>query len=90
MSRRLLSYDPESRVAQWYVSDPAEGKFWFETVQDCSPVVEDNKSRFNSIDERARWGEWTKVASIPMTVYQNLMKSGVARDDQAMKRWLNT
>lgn len=87
--RRLLSKNPETGIAQYYVSDPMEGKFRLETVQNVTPYLEAAKQQFNSTDERARWGEWTKVATVPLSVMQHLKKTGIADDAKKLKSWLN-
>jgi hypothetical protein len=88
--KRILSKDPLSGVTQWYVSDPLAGTFKFVTEQDCTPIVEDSKAQYNNTDERARWGEWAKVATIPLTILHSLKKQGIADDPVRMKRWLNS
>ena len=35
------------------------------------------------------WGDMTRVASIPLSLYFDLKKKGIADDPVAMKRWLN-
>ena len=87
--RRLISKNPDTGTEQWYVSDPMEGIFRLETVQNVTPYLEAAKASFNNTDERARWGEWTKVATIPLSVLQHLKQQGIADDPKKMKRWLN-
>ena len=87
--RRLISKTPDTGVEQWYVSDPMEGKFRIETVQNVTPYLEAAKASFNNTDERARWGEWQRVATIPLAVMSHLKKSGIADDPKRMKAWLN-
>ena len=87
--RRLISKNPDTGVEQWYVSDPMEGKFRLETVQTVTPYVEAAKRSFNNTDERARWGDWQKVATIPLSVLSDLKRRGIADEPAKMKRWLN-
>jgi hypothetical protein len=87
--KRLISKDPEFGISQYYVSDPMEGKFRFETVQDCTPILEGAKAQYNSTDERAKWGEWAKVATIPLSIFHNLKRTGVADDKRKFSRWIN-
>jgi hypothetical protein len=87
--RRLLSKNPESGIEQWYVSDPMEGKFRLETVQNVTPHLEEAKASYNSTDERARWGDWSRVARIPLSVFQDLTNRGIAGDPKRFKMWLN-
>lgn len=74
-----------------------EGGLIIQTVQDVSDIVEANKKEFNSYDERARWSGdpfGNKVASIPLTVIDDLNKLGIMRgfhvvDQKRFKAWLN-
>lgn len=74
-----------------------EGGIVIQTRQDVSDIVEQNKKEYNSFDERARWSDnlfGNKVASIPMTVIDDLNKAGIMRgfavlDDKRFALWLN-
>lgn len=71
-----------------------DGKYIIQTEQDVSAIVEQNKKEFNAVDERARWGEFTKVASIPDSVIVDLNNKGIMRghavlDQKAFLAFLN-
>jgi hypothetical protein len=71
-----------------------EGGLVIETVEDISSHLEANKAEYAAIDERARWGEWSKVASIPDSVIAELNRIKILRgyhviDMKRMKQWLN-
>jgi hypothetical protein len=74
-----------------------DGGIIIETRQDISAILEQNKKEYNSYDERARWSDHVfgnKVASIPMTVIDELNKQGIMRgfavlDEKRFKAWLN-
>ena len=74
-----------------------DGGLVIETRQDVSGIVESNKREFNSYDERAKWSDHifgNKVASIPLTVIDDLNKKGIMRgfhvlDQKAFTKWLN-
>jgi hypothetical protein len=85
--RRLISKHPDTGTEQWFVSNQ-EG-FRLETVQNVTPYLEAAKASYNSTDERARWGDWAKVMTIPTSLYFDLKKKGIADDPARMKRWLN-
>lgn len=55
--------------------------------QDVSSIVEANKAEFNEAPDR--WGEWTKVGSIPLSVYYELERKGILQDQKALAKWLN-
>jgi len=73
------------------------GGIIIETRQDVSGIIEQNKKEYNSFDERARWSDdmfGNKVASIPLTVIDDLNKQGIMRgfailDEKRFKAWLN-
>jgi hypothetical protein len=74
-----------------------DGGIIIETRQDISDILEQNKKEYNSFDEKARWSDeifGNKVASIPMTVIDDLNAKGIMRgfavlDEKRFKAWLN-
>ena len=82
---------------QTAVHADGEGGIIIQTRQDVSDIVEQNKKEYNSYDERARWSDQlfgNKVASIPMTVIDDLNKAGIMRgfavlDEKRFASWLN-
>ena len=82
---------------QTAVHADGEGGIIIQTRQDVSDIVEQNKKEYNSYDERARWSDQlfgNKVASIPMTVIDDLNKVGIMRgfailDEKRFASWLN-
>ena len=71
-----------------------DGSHFIETKQDISAILESNKAQFNAIDERAKWGEWTKIASLPNVVIDDLNKQGIMRgfavvDEKRFRIFLN-
>lgn len=74
-----------------------DGGLVIETRQDVGGIIEANKSEYNSHDERARWSNHmfgNKVASIPLTVIDDLNKKGIMRgfhilDEKRFRQWLN-
>ena len=84
-------------IRQTAVHADGEGGIVIQTRQDVSDIVEQNKKEYNSFDERARWSDnlfGNKVASIPMTVIDELNKQGIMRgfavqDEKRFRSWLN-
>lgn len=74
-----------------------DGGIIIETKQDISDILEQNKKEYNSYDERAKWSDHlfgNKVASIPLTVIDDLNKQGIMRgfavlDEKRFRAWLN-
>jgi hypothetical protein len=87
MSRIPFSESPELGIRRFFHYDDSDNCFYIETEQDMSPIIEANREAYNNAPDR--WGEWTRVASIPLSIYYDLKKKGIADDDEAMKRWLN-
>lgn len=70
--------------------DHATDDVIIEQVQDVDAVVERALQHRRRFDERTPWkGDMQLVASVPMVIYMDLMKRGIAQDDKAMNRWLN-
>lgn len=57
--------------------------------QDVTSIIEANKRSLNEVDKHKPYGEWSKVASIPLTVYHDLKQRGIVDDPARFKRWLN-
>jgi hypothetical protein len=84
-------------IRQTAVHADGEGGIVIQTRQDVSDIVEQNKKEYNSYDERARWSDQlfgNKVASIPLTVIDDLNKEGIMRgyavvDEKRFAVWLN-
>lgn len=88
--RALLDQDPVTRVKEVFHWDDLTQSFVVETLQDVEPVVEETKAQFAATDERARWkGDLHRVAQIPLSVWQDLEKKGITKDEKLLKRWLN-
>ena len=90
---KIFSQDLDTQTVQ-IAHDDGEGGLILETRQNVTPFLEQNKASYAQIDERARWGEFTKIASIPFAVIQELNKKGILKgfhivDQKAMKAWVN-
>lgn len=93
--KRLLDHDPFLGLTEVFHMDESEDKFWVETIQDETPLVEENKAVFNEFNRADdRWGEEiggrTRVASIPPIVQHKLMVEGIWADKDRLKKWLNS
>lgn len=87
MSKRIFDTDPVTGITRyWHMTD--KGEFVIETEQRIE-VDESNTRARNSTDRRTKWGDMSRVASIPLSVYYDLKRRGIADDPKAMKRWLN-
>ena len=84
--KRLFSRDEATGISKyWHVT--GEGEYVIETVQDSTKILEANKRSYNDVS--GKFGNHAKVASIPLSVYYELKKQGIADDPTALKKWLN-
>ena len=87
--KRLFNTDEEQGITRYFHFDDETGQATIQTQQDVTAIIEENKQEYAQVDERARWGEWTRVASIPMSIYFQLKAEGKLDDQEYMKKWLN-
>ncbi len=87
--KKLFDKDDALGITRIWHYDAEKDEATIETRQDVSQIIEENKQEYAQIDERARWGEWTRVASIPLSIYYKLKAEGKLEDEAYMKRWIN-
>lgn len=84
--KKLFDHDPTTGITKyWHVK--GNGEYVVETVQDVKQIANQNKRQYN--DSTGKFGEFSKVASIPLPVYYELKRRGIADDPKALKKWLN-
>jgi len=89
IEKRLFNTDEEQGITRYFHFDDETGQATIQTQQDVTAIIEENKQEYAQVDERARWGEWSRVASIPMSIYFQLKAEGKLDDQEYMKKWLN-
>lgn len=92
MPRQLDQYTDQGVEKTFFEGE--NGGFVKVQKADLTSTLESNKRSYAQTDERARWGDWSKVASIPLVVFHELNKQGICRgfhviDQKRMKAWLN-
>lgn len=87
--KRFFSKDDEQGITRYFHFDDETGQATIQTQQDVTAIIEENKQEYAQTDERARWGEWSRVASIPMSIYFQLKAEGKLDDQAYMKKWIN-
>ena len=88
MTKRIINDDSATTgIVTSFEYDADKDEAIIRKEQDVSAIIEANKQEFNSAPER--WGEWTKVGSIPLSVYYELERQGITQDQKAMAKWLN-
>jgi hypothetical protein len=90
---RNLSFDADAQIKTDFIYEQGDtlkdDKFVIATSQDVTKIIEANKRSSNVIDRHKRFGEWCKIASIPLSVYYDLKQQGIVDDPARFKRWLN-
>lgn len=86
MSGRLISSDPVTKRAEMFYTDP-DGGVVIASRQDVEPIIEANKVNYK--EQSGFKGDMKHVARIPLAVYEDLMKRGIADDPVKFKAWLN-
>lgn len=92
MISRILKEDPETDTVVVHHYDPVTKRVTIETRQEVGALRDANTRAYNLHSDYgpSRWkGDWHRVASIPTSIYFDLVKRGIADDPRAMKRWLN-
>jgi len=87
-NKKILSHDADTGITK-YFQDNLDGTYTIETDQDMSGILEANKNEYKETDKHTKYGEWSKVASIPLSIYYDLKAKGILDDPAAMKKWLN-
>lgn len=88
MDKKLLSHDDATGISKIFHADGDD--FVIQTQMHEAAVeniIETNKINFN--EASGPFGNGKIVASIPIHIYWDLKRKGIADDDAAMKRWLN-
>jgi hypothetical protein len=88
-----LGTDVYNGTVKTYYAD-GEGGLVIKSETDITPFIEQNKAQYNAIDNKAKWKDLTKIASIPYAVISMLNEKGIMRgfhitDQKALKAWLN-
>ncbi len=92
---RVLDFDNTTGITTNFHYEDAntgresDNKIVIEQTQDVTSIIESNRRQLNMVDKHAKYGEWSKIASIPLSIYYELKKKGIVDDPKKMKKWLN-
>jgi hypothetical protein len=89
MYKRLLDVNPYLGITEYFYYDDDTGECRIEQVQDTTQIIEQNLAQRNLTDKHTRWGEWSKVATIPISIWADLNQKGIVKDKASFKKWLN-
>lgn len=88
MRRRITRADPLGRYEHNLWRSDDGNTLIAETRQDIDPILEENLQLRNQRSGFKGDG-FHHVASIPLVVYERLLKEGIAQDEDRFKAWLN-
>lgn len=86
--KTVVHTDAATKLQQRLIED-GEGNLTLHTAQDITDIVEANKASLNANDKHQKWGEFTRVASIPLSIYYSPEFQKISKDPVALKKWLN-
>ena len=84
----MLSLNPETGIREDWHQD-ADGNVVIQRVQDVQDIVDVAQRRFNDQKASTPYGEFAKVASIPLSILEQLRRDGTLADPERFKKWLN-
>ena len=76
--KQLISADA-SALKKTEAAADGEGGLIIRTTQDVTDIVEQNKAQYNAASVHDKWGDLTKVASLPFTIVDKLNRRGIMR-----------
>jgi len=85
--RKVIDHDPNTGISHVLYHDESDGVAHYVAEQSVDTLLDFNRKQANEAGKR--FGEWAKVASLPLTLFQDLKKKGILDDAKAFKRWLN-
>ncbi|HEX7019010.1 MAG TPA: hypothetical protein VF159_03300 [Gemmatimonadaceae bacterium] len=92
MQSRLFDRDEELGLTRIFHYDEADDVFHIETIQDVTDLVEINKALNNDAPDTWR-GDLHRVASIPLSLYCELVEKGIIEENDPkqtkLRAWLN-
>ena len=91
--KHLISADA-SALKKTEAAFDGEGGLIIRTAQDVTAIVEQNKAQYNAGSVHDKWGDMTKVASLPFTIIDTLNRKGIMRgfaviDEKEFRIFLN-
>ncbi len=87
MAKMYLDFDPISGIRHWTDTDEETGETRYGYDQEVAAILDYNKHEYN--EAPTRWGEWTWVGSIPLSLFYQWQQEGILDDQKEMKKRLN-
>lgn len=87
-TKTVVHANEEAKITQKLIED-GEGNLVLHTQQDVTALIDENRNLFNQTEKSTKWGEMTRVASIPLSIYYSPEFQKISRDQNALRKWLN-
>lgn len=89
MTTAHIDYDAQCAVNQTIEFNP-DGSFTIGTEQDIEPILKKASDLRKGFSERAGWqGDQHHVAIIPKVILDDMFRSGMINDPEAIRAWCN-
>ena len=85
--KQYLDYDPVTGIAHWTDTDEETGFTNYGFDQNVDAILDANKAIYNA--DHGRFGEWTWVGSIPLSLFWQWQQEGILQDQAELKKRLN-
>jgi hypothetical protein len=79
MAKQYLDWNKDGQYGHWIDVDEVTGSFEYGVTQDVSKILDANQAEYNA--DHGRWGELTKVASIPIGDFWQMVADGTINPD---------
>ena len=81
------SYDPETRIREW-IRDNGDGTCTLRMTQDVTGMLAASQREFAQVDERQPYGEFARMGSIPMSMWNDPNYGLKGADPDAVRAFL--
>ncbi len=89
--KKVMDRDAVTGKTTVFHSHEHDDTYAVEDRQDVTQIIKDATIKRNETDKHTRYGDGlNKVASIPMSMYQDWVKKGYTKDQKKMKELLNS
>lgn len=85
----LFDEDPLTKTKTIFVMEDGSDEFQLITQQEIDPLLAANQAERKEKDARTPYGDMDRVASIPLNIWWELKREGIADDEKALRKWLN-
>jgi hypothetical protein len=85
--KKVMDHDPVTGISHVFYYDDETDEARIVAEQEVDEIIDENKSLYN--DAPTQWGDYARVAQLPLTVYHDLKRKGIIDNPAEMRKWLN-